>query len=277
MLRTVVNFDHLYIGGGNANVVQRVDSITYTWGTVAGQAADALVGGFGGDGGLATNATLANYGLLVDGQSNLYIADGGNNRIRLVHLTPAATFPTQPLNFGNTPLNTTTAAKTATLSNFAQTNTCGTLPTNLGVDSVCKVSVTFTPTAYGQATATLTVTDNGPTSPQTINLAGSGPDFTIADTPTKITIAPGANGSVSLKLTPIADFNQTIALSCTGAPKGTTCTVNPTSVTLNGTTAGSATVTITVGSSTAPGTYTLTARGTFIPLSHPASITLVVP
>jgi sugar lactone lactonase YvrE len=289
--------NNVYIGGGNANVVQRVDSITYTWGTVAGQAADALVGGFGGDGGLATNATLANYGLLVDGQSNLYIADGGNNRIRLVHLTPAATFPTQPLNFGNTPLNTTTAAKTATLtssggvdlnvtgisiggtspSNFAQTNTCGTLPTNLGVDSVCKVSVTFTPTAYGQATATLTVTDNGPTSPQTINLAGSGPDFTIADTPTKITIAPGANGSVSLKLTPIADFNQTIALSCTGAPKGTTCTVNPTSVTLNGTTAGSATVTITVGSSTAPGTYTLTARGTFIPLSHPASITLVVP
>jgi hypothetical protein len=35
-------------------------------------------------------------------------------------------------------------------------------------------------------------------------------------------------------------------------------------------------VTITVGSSTAPGLYTLTVKGVFSPLQHPAIITLTV-
>jgi trimeric autotransporter adhesin len=41
--------------------------------------------GFSGDGGLATSAKLNNpIGLAVDRNNNLYIADGGNNRIRIV-------------------------------------------------------------------------------------------------------------------------------------------------------------------------------------------------
>jgi sugar lactone lactonase YvrE len=291
--------NNLFIGGGNDNVVQRVDSLTLTWGTVAGNALAPITGGFTGDGGLATKATLSNFGLVVDKQSNLYIADEGNNRIRLVHLTPAATLPAAPLNFGNIALNTQSAAKTVTLTSsggvdltlssainftgtnanlFAQTNTCGTtLPINLGVDSTCTVSATFTPTTYGQFTANLTFTDNGPNSPQTVQVNGSGPDFGIMSSSKKITVGLGKTGTVTLTLVPIAGFNQTIALTCNGAPTGVTCTPNPTSVTLNGTTKSTSLLSIVVASTTAPGTYTLTALGQFFPLQHPATITLTVP
>lgn len=287
---------NVFVGGGNDNVVQRINATTGIWGTVAGNAKKPLVGGFSGDGGLASQATLANFGLWVDSGSNLYIADQGNNRIRTAHLTPTATLTPPALNYGNVALNTASPSKPVKLSstggvdlnltnlsitgtnasNFAQTNNCGTLPILLGVDALCTTSVVFTPTFYGQAKATLTYTDNASNSPQTIALSGSGPDFSIANSPSAITVARGNNGLVNTTLKPIVGFNQTISLTCTGAPAGTTCTPNPTSVTLDGVNNGTSQVTITVGSSTAPGTYTLTVKGSFVPLQHPATITLTV-
>lgn len=287
---------NVFVAGGNDNVVQRINATTGIWGTVAGNAAKPLVGGFAGDGGLATQATLANFGVTVDGGNNLYIADEGNNRIRTVHLTPAITVPTAPLNFGNVPINTQSGAKSVKVtssggvdlsmtgvsitgtnaSNFKiSTTTC---PTNglLGVDSTCLASVVFTPSFYGQAKALLTYTDNAPNSPQTVSLSGSGPDFSIAASPNTITVARGNNGTVNVTLSPIAGFNQTITLSCSGAPAATTCTPNPSSVTLDGTHNGSSQVAIAVGSTTAPGTYKLTVKGVFTPLQHPATITLTV-
>jgi sugar lactone lactonase YvrE len=286
---------NVFVGGGNANVVQRINATTGIWGTVAGNPKAPLVGGFAGDGGLATLATLANFGLWVDGSNNLYISDEGNNRIRTVHLSPATTLPTQPLNFGNVPLNTASPSKAVKLtssggldlsitsiavtgtnaSNFSRTTTCPN-PGLLGVDSVCSTSVVFTPTFYGQAKATLTFTDNATNSPQTISLSGSGPDFSVANSQSSITIARGSNNSITTTLTPIAGFNQAIAVTCTGVPAGTTCVPNPTSVTLNGVNPGTSLVTITVGTGTAPGVYHLVVKGSFVPLQHPANLTLTV-
>ncbi len=71
---------NLYIAERDANDVRKVDTngiIT----TVAGVAG----GGFAGDGGPATQASLNGpHGIAVDRSGNLYIADYGNNRIRMV-------------------------------------------------------------------------------------------------------------------------------------------------------------------------------------------------
>jgi phospholipase C len=60
-------------------------------------------------------------------------------------------------------------------TDFSQTNTCSAgLPPPQGHPNTCVISVTFTPTATGTRTGTLTITDNDPTSPQVVSLAGPG-------------------------------------------------------------------------------------------------------
>jgi len=70
---------NLFFSDGNYVAVHKVDTngiITIVAGN--GQS------GFSGDGGPATNASLQYAGLAVDDFGNLFIADGGNNRIRKV-------------------------------------------------------------------------------------------------------------------------------------------------------------------------------------------------
>jgi sugar lactone lactonase YvrE len=285
--------NNVFVGGGNDSVVMQVDAATQTWLNTAGNTQKATVGGFSGDGGPATQARMANLGQSVDGHGNLFIGDGGNNRIRYVRMTSVGTASPGSLNFGTWPLGTTstpmnvtlTASGSLDLSNisvvisganagdYAQTNNC---PATMVVKGTCTIAVTFTPTGYARRTATLVVTDSSSTSPHNITLSGNGPDFTIAASPNSLTIARGNNSSSTITLTPLGQFNQTINLSCTGAPAGTTCSLNPTSVTLDGVHAGTSTATVTVGSNTAPGTYTLTVSGSFTPLRHPATLTLTV-
>jgi hypothetical protein len=54
---------------------------------------------------------------------------------------------------------------------FAQTNNCG---KTLAGNSSCTIKVTFTPTATGARSASLSITDSGGGSPQSIALAGTG-------------------------------------------------------------------------------------------------------
>lgn len=72
--------NRLYIADVNDNRVRRINS-DGTIETVAGTGN----AGFSGDGGLATSARLRNpYGLAIDVNDNLYIADLGNARVRKV-------------------------------------------------------------------------------------------------------------------------------------------------------------------------------------------------
>jgi Abnormal spindle-like microcephaly-assoc'd, ASPM-SPD-2-Hydin len=101
-----------------------------------------------------------------------------------VTLTPAS------LVLGSVAVNTTSTAKAVTLKNtgtatlditsivpsgsssFAiSANTCG---ATLAIGKTCKVSVTFSPTALGAQTGTLTFTDNATGSPQTVSISGTG-------------------------------------------------------------------------------------------------------
>ena len=102
---------------------------------------------------------------------------------------PAARLSTTRLSFGYVTVGTTSAAHTVTLtnisnaalsitsvaitganaSNFAQSNNCG---SSVGPGRNCTINVTFTPTASGYRSASVSITDNAIGSPQRISLSG---------------------------------------------------------------------------------------------------------
>ena len=67
-----------------------------------------------------------------------------------------------------------TISGVSTLGDFAQTSTCPLSPNTLAGGNSCTISVTFTPTAIGTRTGTLTITDNASTTPQIVSLSGTG-------------------------------------------------------------------------------------------------------
>src|SRR5437016_1878665 len=118
----------------------------------------------------------------------------GNGTAPGVGLAPTS------LDFGNQLLSTTSTAITLTPTTtitalslhdalpisgaFAATSTgasaCPTSPATLAAGANCTINVTFTPTASGARTGTLSVTDNAGGSPQIMTLSGNGtaaPDF----------------------------------------------------------------------------------------------------
>ncbi len=108
-------------------------------------------------------------------------------------LLQSATVSLSPnsLTFGNQGLGTSSRPQTVTLSNtgtapleinsimvtgsdsgdFTQTNNCG---SSVAAGAKCTIAVTFTPTATGSRSASLSITDNAPGSPQTVSLSGTG-------------------------------------------------------------------------------------------------------
>jgi hypothetical protein len=87
---------------------------------------------------------------------------------------------------------------------------------------------------------------------------GAGPSFSMtAGAGLSVTVAAGKTASYSLSLGGNGGFSGSVALTCSGAPTGATCTVSPSSVTLNGTTSQSVTVSIntTAGSQLLPSAF----------------------
>jgi len=198
-------------------------------------------------------------------------------------LTPAVTINNPPVNFGAWPIGTPSTPQTfsitssggvdLSLSNlsfggnnpqdFSQTNTCGTLPDQLGVDVKCNITITFTPNNYGQRSATLILTDNGPSSPQTVVLGGFGPYFKVSASPSSITIVHGSAGNSTLTVTPLGGFNLPVNLSCASLPPASTYTITPNSVTPDGKDPVNAGLTIQTSSNTTPGNYNVTCTGKY--------------
>ena len=73
----------------------------------------------------------------------------------------------------------------AASGDFAQSNTCG---TSLAAGANCTVSVTFTPTALGSRTGTLSITDSVAGSPQQVSLSGTG----VSASGPAVTLAPAS-------------------------------------------------------------------------------------
>ena len=171
----------------------------------------------------------------------------GNGTAPGVGLAPTS------LDFGNQPLATTSAPMTVTLTNtgtaaltinsfaasgdFAATSTgasaCPTSPATLAAGANCTINVTFTPTASGARTGTLSVTDNAGGSPQIMTLSGNGtaaPDFGLTGPAATENVKAGNTLTFTVTMTPIGGFKSPVGLACAGALMGSTCTVSPASV-----------------------------------------------
>jgi len=101
---------------------------------------------------------------------------------QVVQLSPTG------LSFGNQLMKASSTAKSVTLTNtdpgstltgiairasgdFSQTNTCGTTVAPLGKFTI---SVSFTPSVSGALSGVITIADNAISSPQLVNLSGTG-------------------------------------------------------------------------------------------------------
>jgi hypothetical protein len=86
------------------------------------------------------------------------VAVGGSSSPKQVKLTNSGT---QPIGISSV----------STSGDFSQTNSC---PATLAEFKGCMISVTFSPTADGTRTGSLTITDNAAGSPQSVSLSGKG-------------------------------------------------------------------------------------------------------
>lgn len=169
--------------------------------------------------------------------------------LKLTFSVPQAIGTTSPAqivtltNSGNATMSISSISMTgADAGDFGESNNCG---KSLPAQATCKINVTFMPAGGGGRTASLSISDNASGSPQAVSLAGTAEDFSISPaSPTSVTVAPGQAANYSVSIAPINGFNQKIALTCSGLPTDSTCTLTPSSVTLNGT--GSANVAVAV-------------------------------
>jgi 6-phosphogluconolactonase (cycloisomerase 2 family) len=113
----------------------------------------------------------------------------------------------------------------ANLNDFNMNNACASA---LAINVSCTISITFAPLGAGQRTATVTITDDAPGSPQTLALSGNAtPAFTVtasATGSTSATVTAGQTAQFNLQLTPGTGFSGVVSLVCAGAPVAATCT-----------------------------------------------------
>ncbi|MEO6924570.1 MAG: choice-of-anchor D domain-containing protein, partial [Bryocella sp.] len=126
--------------------------------------------------------------------------------------------------------------------------------TTIAVGASCSMMVVFAPTAAGAAAGALTLTDNAPSGRQVVSLSGTGVDFSLsANGPTSATVSSGVGASFGVLLSSLPTLSGNVALTCTGAPKNSTCTVSPTTPSLGGTSVLIVTVQTGVQASLRPG------------------------
>jgi len=211
----------------------------------------------------------------------------GTGTTVIVTPSPASlTFPSQTVgttssSMSFTVTNTGTGSTTLTIGaatgDFAQTNNCtGSLAATNGT---CTVNVTFSPTATGTRTGSISITDQATNSPQSVSLTGTGTaaSVTVTPSPTSLTfgsqnvgttsgtmsftVTNSGTGSTTLSIgAATGDFAQTNNCPASLAANGGFCTVN---VTFAPTAAGTRTgaVSITDQATNSPQTVSLTGTG----------------
>jgi len=146
--------------------------------------------------------------------ATFFVTDNASNSPQKIVLSGTGTEPVfspsaTSLTFTSQPQGTTSDAQTVTITNAGTGNLIISMITKEGTNAgdfaksadtctaftiaphgTCKVSVTFTPSATGSRSASLRFIHNASSSPQTVNLAGTGgPPITVSLSPVSASIA----------------------------------------------------------------------------------------
>ena len=200
-----------------------------------------------------------------DGRLDLAVSYAGS--VAVLSQVPIGKVSPTALNFGPVLVGQTSPKRLVALSNIGSSeltvssisisgnfafsnNSCtkGVRP-----ETHCNVDVTFTPTALGLETGTLTFTDNAPNSPQTVSLTGTGSN--MATTTTVLTSSPNPSTYGRAVI-----FTATVTSSIGAPPNGETVTFKQGSTvvgtgTLSGGTAVLSCSTLGVGTKAVTATY----------------------
>ena len=179
------------------------------------------------------------------------------------------------LTFAGQAMTTTSTAQKVTVTNggnadlqitditasgsFGQTSTC--TNSSVAAGATCEIDVTFDPTIAGRNVGAIAISDNAGGSPQSIALLGIGTDFMATVSPRSAAVTAGQQATFTLTVSPLSGFNSTVTLTCADAPPDTTCSFSTNSVTLNGSSPATPTVTV----STAPRHNLIPPRGPRFP------------
>jgi sugar lactone lactonase YvrE len=203
----------LWISDYGDNAVRFVNALTGDISTVAGSSG---VGGYSGDGGLATSAQLSNpIGLTLDASGNLYVADFNNNLVREIYT--GAGFPPTEVGAGSVNVNVlvqlnqntalsrvgvTASPGGATEFAVGTTSGCSLSGSTTTVGTICTISLSFHPAYPGVRRQQLVLTDsNG--NQYSFGLSGVGLAPQVALIPGTISTIAG-NGSNAPSTTPMA-------------------------------------------------------------------------
>ena len=246
----------------------------------------------------AVGAAAGTLTLTTDANGPFSVALTGTGTAPVASLTPAS------LAFGSIVVGSTSASKTATLSNtgtgplsiasVATTgdysvagSTCPISPATLAAGASCTVDVRFAPTATGSRPGTLRITDDAAGSPRTVTLGGTGAVLGVAPTSlafgsvalqkpsaaktvtiSNSTLGPLAIAAIAITTLP-TDYAQTNDCPAT-LPAGGTCSVT---VTFTPTTVGSRPGQLRVSYGASAINVALSGAGTFNLGVSPASLT----
>jgi hypothetical protein len=217
-------------------------------------------GAAGGTCAISVTFTPTTTGVLT---GTITVADNATGNPQTIPLTgtgiaAAVAFSPGSLTFADQTVGTSSAASVVKLTNagtaaltisgisitgansgdFVETNNC---PASVAVGASCSVSVTFTPTASGTRSASISVTDGASGSPQSVPLTGTGIAPVAGLSPGSVVFANQPVGSGSAASVITLSNSGTAALTITG-------------ISITGTNGGDFAQTNTCGSSLAVGT-----------------------
>jgi trimeric autotransporter adhesin len=104
----------------------------------------------------------------------------------------------------------------------------------------------------------------------------AGPDFTLACSPSSLTVKQGQSGASTCTITSQGGFNAAVSLACAGQPAGVSCSFVPNPATPPAGGSANSSLTAAVAVSTPTGNYSFQAVGTSGALVHTAPLSLTV-